>query len=232
MARKVTQIVEEQIKAWSHRNSSTRRKQPRKKPYPVITVSREFGARGAAMASLLGRKIGFKVWDKELLEAIADQLDSDLKMLETLDERRQQAVEDTVAGFLKYIHTNVNYLRSLIREVKTIEEHGRSIIVGRGSNYICQNPSSFHVRVVCPLKTRIAEYAKREGISEEESRRIIDRKDRERADFIKSNFYKDVATSSDYDLLVNSKTFSIEQMASIVLNAYETKIGEKVKISE
>ncbi|MEX0769998.1 MAG: cytidylate kinase-like family protein [Balneolaceae bacterium] len=229
MARKVTQIVEEQIKAWSHRNSSRKPSAPQKKHYPVITISREFGARGAAMAELLGKKTGFKVWDKELLGAIADHLGSDQKLLETLDERRQEIVEDTVAGFIKNIHTNVNYLRTLIRVVKTIEEQGNDIIVGRGANYICQHPSSFHIRVVCPLKKRISEYAKRENISTTEARRIIEQKDRERADFIKSNFYKEVATPSDYDLLINSDTFTLEQMADLVLDAYEMNIGEKVK---
>lgn len=229
MANKITQIVEEQIKAWSHRNTRNKPRQPQKKHYPVITVSREFGAQGAAMAEILGEKTGFKVWDKELLQAIAETLGSDLKLLETLDERRQEIVEDTVAGFIKNIHTNVNYLRSLIRVVKTIEEQGSDIIVGRGANYICQHASSFHVRVVCPIKTRIREYAKRENISTAESRRIIEQKDRERADFIKRNFYRDVTTPSDYDLLLNSDTFTLEQMAALVLEAYEKRIGEKVK---
>jgi cytidylate kinase len=228
MATKTAQIVEQQVKAWSYRSSQDTAVQPGKLKFPVITISREFGAQGAALADLLGRRIGFQVWDKELLKAIAKELGSDQKFLETLDERRQEAIEEIVTGFLDKIHTNVNYLISLIRVVRTIEEHGRGFIVGRGANYICQNPLSFHVRVVCPFKTRVVEYAGRENISRKEARHIVEQKDTERAEFIKQNFYKDVSNPSDYDLIINSKTFTLEQMADIVLDAYEKKIGRKV----
>jgi cytidylate kinase len=230
MAVKVTQIVEEQIKAWEYQNSRNISPHEKKTKYPVITISREFGARGAALAELLGQRMDFEVWDKELLQAIAEELGSDQKLLETLDERRQQDVEDTVAGFMDDIYTNVKYLRSLIRVVKTIEEHGRSFIVGRGANYICQNPKSFHVRVVCPFKTRVTEYAKRENIGEKKAHEIIKQKDNERAEFIKRNFYRDVTNQSDYDLILNSKTFTLEQITDMVLDAYEKKLGQKVKL--
>lgn len=228
MAIKTAQIVDQQIKAWSFRSSQETAFQRKKVKFPVITISREFGAQGAALADLLGRKIEFQVWDKELLQAIAKELGSDQKFLETLDERRQEEIEEIVSGFIDKIHTNVNYLKSLIRVVRTIEEHGRGFIVGRGANYICQNPLSFHVRVVCPFKTRIIEYARRENLSREEARHIVEQKDTERAEFIKQNFYKDVSNSSDYDLIINSKTFTLEQMADIVLDAYEKKTGQEV----
>lgn len=232
MAKKLSQIVEEQIREWRHRNALDNYASSSKEKYPVITISREFGARGAALAEVLGREIDFKVWDKELLQAIAKELGSDNKFLKTLDERRRQAVEDTVAGFLNNIQTNVSYLRSLIRVVKTIEEHGNGIIVGRGANFICQNPASFHVRVVCRLKDRIVGYAERENLRLDEVRHIVEQKDRERAEFINRNFHKDVSAPSEYDLLINSKTFSLEEMAALVQQAYEKKTGKSVVLSD
>jgi len=231
MAKKVSQIVDRQIKAWSYQSTVDKSPDGKKTKYPVITISREFGAMGAALALLLGEKSGFEVWDKELLQAIAEDLGSDEKFLETLDERRQQEVEDTVAAFVDDIYTNVNYLRSLIRVVKTIEEHGKGLIVGRGANNICENPLSFHVRLVCPFKTRVARYSKKQNISQEEARHIIKQKDQERADFIKRNFYKEVSNASEYDLILNSGTFTLDQMADIVMDAYEKKTGQNVVIS-
>ncbi|MEX0646199.1 MAG: cytidylate kinase-like family protein [Balneolaceae bacterium] len=230
MAKKISRIIENQIKAWKRQSTQTRISIPSINRFPVITVSREFGAQGAALAELLGEKLDFKVWDKELLQAISKELGSDQKFLETLDERSQQMVENTVAGYLQNIHTNENYLRSLVRVVKTIEEHGSSIIVGRGANYICRNPLSFHVRVVCPYDKRIALYAERMNLKRFEARRIIDRKDTERAEFIERNFYKDVSASSGYDLVINSGTFTPEQMMRIVLDGYESKTGRPAAV--
>jgi len=229
----ISKKVDHQIKAWNRQNTRIMTAEKKEETeFPVITISREFGALGAELALELGRTTGFEVWDKEILGAIAEDLGSDVKLLETLDERRQVDIEDAVSGFISEIHTNVNYIRSLIRTVKTLEEHGRSIIVGRGANYICENEISFHVRVVSPFKSRVVKYAERNGISETEARKVVEKKESERADFIKRYFYRDLSTPSDYDLIINSDSFNVKQMARIVLDAYQIKIGRIVEAKE
>ncbi|MFH5831889.1 AAA family ATPase [Halalkalibaculum sp. DA3122] len=227
MGRKITQIIEDQINAWRHQNRKTRQR-PQKKFYPIITVSREFGALGAALANIMGERLGFKVWDNELLYAISDELGSNEKFLESVDERRRKLVEDNLLGLMKDKNTNTNYLLSLNRVVKAIEEVGESIVVGRGAAYICQNELSFHLRVVSPLAKRIEGYASRENISKQQAEKIIQEKDAERDEFVKFSFNRDVNTASDYDLVINSGTFELEEMADIALRAYSTKIGEPV----
>lgn len=233
MAKKVTEIIEKQINNWSRTKSANVTPQPdnENEIYPVITISREFGAPGAALAYYLGERTGFfDVWDKELLKAISEELGSDQKFIETLDERRQRAVEDAVAAFITNLKTNVNYLYSLIRVVQTIEEHGKSIIVGRGANYICNNPKTLHIRLVAPLNHRISDYANRKNISKEEVRKLAKRIDPERTEFIRQNFQRDVSNPLDYDLVINAENYTLEQMANIVLGVYKIKTGKTVEL--
>lgn len=230
--RKASQIIEEQILEWKHRHSITSSRAPKKHIYPVITISREFGAKGAVFAAHLAKKIGYKVWDKDLLKAITDEVGSGLKTVESVDERIKQTIEDTVTGFFHNIPTNVSYLRSLIRVVNTIEDFGNSIIVGRGANYICKNPKALHVRIVSPLKFRLEDYARRENISITEAKRFIEAKDSERTEFIKQNFHRDMSESSGYDMVINAKSFTLDEMANIVIEAYENKAGIEVKVFE
>lgn len=229
MTKKALKIIEEQMKAWKHSNTIAGSRTPVKKVFPVITVSREFGAEGAALASKIGKLIGFKLWDKELLQAISNELGGGIRTIEILDERRQKTVEDTVSGFLMNIPTNMNYLRSLIRVIHTIEEYGNSIIVGRGANFICKNPKSLHIKVICPINKRVLDYAKKMNLTQPEAREIIERKDRERQDFISQNFHKDISSPLNYDLVLNSERLTVDQMSAIVLEAYEKKTGMKVK---
>lgn len=229
-SRKAAQIIEEQIMDWKHRHSISSSRAPKKHIYPIITISREYGARGAAFASHLAKKIGFKVWDKDLLQAITKEVGSGLKMVESVDERRRQTVDDAVSGFFHNIPTNVSYLRSLIRVVNTIEEFGNSIIVGRGSNYISKNPKALHIRIVSPLKLRLESYSKKENISLSEAKKTIETKDRERREFINLNFHRDMNNASDYDLVINAKSFNMDDMAAIVIDAYEKKSGVTVKV--
>ncbi len=231
-SRKAAQIIEEQILDWKHRHTITSSRAPKKHVYPVITISREFGARGAAFAAHLARKIGYKVWDKDLLQAITKEVGAGLKMVESVDERRRQTLEDTVTGFFHNLPTNVSYLRSLIRVISTIEDFGNSIIVGRGANYICKNPKALHVRIVSPLKSRMEDYARRENISITEAKRLIEEKDGERMEFINLNFHKNMNEASDYDLVINAKSFNMDEMAGLVIDAYEKKARISVKVYE
>lgn len=231
-SRKAAQIIEEQILDWKHRHSITSSRAPKKHVYPVITISREFGAGGAVFAAHLARKIGYKVWDKDLLQAITKEVGTGLKMVESVDERRRQTLEDTVTGFFHNLPTNVSYLRSLIRVISTIEEFGNSIIVGRGANYICKNPKALHLRIVSPLKFRIEDYARRENIPITEAKNLIEEKDGERREFINLNFHKDMNEASDYDLVINAKSFNMDVMAGLVIDAYEKKAGIAVKVYE
>lgn len=231
MSNILNRIINEQIKTWERENSGKKIiLPPRGKTFPIITISREFGARGAALAALMGEKIGFKVWDRNILQVIAEQLGSDQRMVEEMDETHRELIEDMVAGFLKNVNTNVNYLRSLNKTVKTIEAKGNSIIVGRGANYICSKPTSLHVRIVAPFEIRVKEYAEREGLDKEEALRIVQETDTEREEFVRYYFKKDISNSSDFDVILNSAIFSLEEMMNIVMMAYKQKTNHQLRV--
>lgn len=227
MAKKVAQMIEEQIHFWTRKNSTEKSFTYVGKKLPLITVSREFGARGAALASKLETRLGFKVWDKDLLEIISEKIGSSKEFIKSLDEARRGLLEDSIFGFMRQRETNLNFLLYLVKTVRTLERLGNNIIVGRGANYICQNPASFHVRIVCPLKTRIELYARRENLPKDDATELILMKDAERANFIKYNFNKDVTNSSDYDLVINSATYTLDEMADLVIASYELKTKQK-----
>jgi cytidylate kinase len=224
----VSQIVDKQIKQWDHGSAILSSSLKSEKFFPIITISREYGALGTALANKLEKTTGFEVWDKKLLSAISEDLGSDQKLMETLDERRKQAIEDAVSSLIGKVHTNVNYIESLIRIVKTIEEHGRSIIVGRGANYICQKPDNLNIRLVRPLKSRVERIAVKENMTTHDARNFVKKKDKEREDYIKKFFFKNLTNASDFDLVINTDTFSLDEVEAMVLRAYKIKTGQTI----
>ena len=224
----VSQIVDKQIKEWDRRTNIASTGKQTAPFLPLITISREYGALGAAIAEKLGKTTGFDVWDRKLLSAIAEDLNSDQKFLETLDERRKQDIEDAASAFIGKVHTNVSYFKSLIRVVKTIEEHGRGIIVGRGANHICDMHDSLNIRLVRPFGSRVEHIAKKQQLSISEARDFVRKKDGERHEFIKRFFYKEISNASDYDLIINTDTFTFEQVEGMVATAYKIKTGHSI----
>lgn len=224
----VESIVEKQVRAWSESLRSAEREGRAATHWPVITVSREFGARGAALVGVISQKVGFSVWNRALVQGIADDSEASQEIVDSLDERRQRALEDAVMGALMGSKvTNVQYLRSLMRLVKAISAHGSAIIVGRGANYVLREDEVLRVRVVAPLENRVSGYARRQGISEKEARQAVSTSDAERAEFVQYQFRRDVGASADYDIVLNSSTYDLADMAELVLGAYGLKFNRR-----
>lgn len=227
----IDQMITDQIRIWSQHQQDARLGGEAPGAWPIITISRAFGAHGAALANVLGRRIGFKVWDKDLLQAVAAESGGDERLLASLDEHWRQSIDDAVQGTLRGSqHTNVQYFRALLRVVHTIATHGKSIVVGRGANYICSSSEILRVRVVRPLEARIHDYARREGLDEKQARKRVTEVDTERADFVRHNFKQDSTEASDYDLVLNAETYALEVLADIVLAAYEAKVGKSLPV--
>ncbi len=225
----VERLITEQVLTWAMQNAKTWEKGKTIEDWPVITISREFGARGRSLAKELGRLIDFKVWDKELLSAIAEESGTEERFLASLDERRRKTIDDTLySSLMGYKLSNTHYFRSLLRVVQAIGVHGKSIIVGRGSNYIIKSPAALRVRIICPIEERVPYVAEREGISEKNARKLIKAREAERTDFIRHHFKRDSGSSHDYDLVLNSGNFANDQLVALTLFAYEKKVGKAV----
>src|SRR5438105_4968645 len=58
-------------------------------PAFTIAVAREAGAPGTSVAREVGRRLGWQVYDNELVQQIAKEHNLRASLLESLDERRQ-----------------------------------------------------------------------------------------------------------------------------------------------
>lgn len=217
-------ILSEQIGLWSMQQQNERSFRPYR---PVITISRSYGAGGAALARLLGERMDFPVWDRELVQAIANERGGDARMMATLDERRRSQVDETVRSLILGMdQTNHKYFRSLMRVVRTLSQHGSSIIVGRGANFALSPERALRVRVDAPIEWRAARFVHREGWDLETARREVVRKDAERCDFVRHHFRSDVEDAANYDLTVNPEYLSLPRMAELVQSAYEGRFAK------
>lgn len=226
MARTPEQIIQDQVRPWDHlRAWEARRERPRRH-WPIVTLSRQFGAPITALADALARRTGFAVWDRELVQAIVEETGGDERILSALDEHRRAAIEDMVHAALQHgRHTNLAYLRSLMRVVHGIADQGAAVVVGRGASFICKPGTALHVRVVCPLEERVRHYAAQAGCDEQQARCVVEQEDAGRAEFVRYAFHRDVADPAHYDLTLNAGVYAPEALADLVLHAYAARFG-------
>jgi cytidylate kinase len=106
-----------------------------------------------------------------------------------------------------------------MKVVCTIAEHGRAVIVGRGANFILPPEKRFSVRVVAPLDVRIQNIARRFGVSAEEAKRRVIRRESRRSAFIRQSFNADISDPIHYDLTITTGKLSIESAVEAVISA-------------
>ena len=222
--RNVSQLVAHQVKKWDLAQLEHDAEAP--KPYwPVIAISRQFGACGAAVGKVLAERLGFSFWDRELIDAIATESGAYASLLASVDEQHRGLVNDFIEGvILGARYTRSEYLSTLVRVVSTLAHHGRAVIVGRGINYVLGD-RAFRFRAVASLSHRVAHIAQRQQLGEEEARERVRRVDDERSDFVKHHFRSDVDDPASYDLLVNTATLSVAAAADLVESGYRVRFG-------
>jgi hypothetical protein len=226
--RNTQRLVEEQVRKWQldSEASDSRSAAKPSAPRPVIAVSREFGALGAATGRIVAEKLDFSFWDQEIVHAIVEHTGAQKSLLASLDERTRSQIEDVINENLVGAEgTAGEYVRQVAWVVRTIERHGGAVIMGRGAYFILAPETSLRVRVVCPEAMRIERFAQREGLDKRDAEKQVRRVDRERQVFNKRHYGKEVSDPLHYDLVVNTGWSTHEAAAGVVVAAYHAKFG-------
>ncbi len=192
-----------------------------------IAISREAGACGGQVAQLIGRRLGWQVLDKNLLDEMADRYRLPRPMLELVDETTANWVFDIFGTwFDRRIISHEKYLVHLSRVVVAAARQGNVIFVGRAAQFLLPRQHGLAVRIVAPEKYRAEQIMRRLGVSAAEARRFIAEVDRGRREFVAHFFHRDIADPHLYDLVINVQRIGLAGAAEQILDAYRRCAGE------
>jgi cytidylate kinase len=183
--------------------------------FRVITIEREYGCGGGAIAAQLANQIGWSLWDKRLTEEIARMANVDHSAVRRCDERIDSRFYRLAKSFWRGSHERSAHLgnqifdtdcmMAMMEEIAArIAEEGNAIVVGRGAPYFLrEHADAFHVFLYAPR----AEKRRRllaDGLTEADAEDRVDSVDRERIAFVKHYFDADWPTRSLYHVMINT----------------------------
>ena len=96
-------------------------------------------------------------------------------------------------------------------------QHGKFVMVGRGSQFILPREFGLFVRLRAPLEYRVARIAKLKGLSDKEAKEYVNKTEQERTKFLKSYFDSDGFDADLYDLTIDTSRFEPEAVAELGL---------------
>ena len=186
-------------------------------PAITIAISRQAGANGSTIARAIGERLHWPVYDRELLQMLAEKMGVRSSLLEELDERRTSWLRECIEAFAAVPTVSDSaYLHRMVETVLTLAAHGQCVIVGRGASRILPAATTLRVRLVAPQEHRITVVQKRRGIDVKEAARWIEDTDRERSNFVRDNFRANPADPENHDLILNTARLSADECADIV----------------
>jgi cytidylate kinase len=192
-------------------------------PLPfTIALSRQAGTYGAAIARAVGDRLGWPIYDRELLQHIADDMGVRRALLDSVDEQHVSWLSECLEGFSAIPAVSQGaYVRHLVQMLLALAAHGECVIVGRGATEVLPRATTLRVRIVAPLEWRVEAVRLEHGITAKEAARRVEATDQARGRFVRDHFLADPADPAHYDLLLNAARFSVEGCADLIVAGLE-----------
>lgn len=187
-----------------------------------VCISREAGAGGGTIGRMVARGLHWRVYDHEILEAIAHRMELTTDEVRVFDELAPSVVQDWILPLREeHYAPQEAYLDHLAKLVEAIGRAGDSVIVGRGANFLLPREETLSVRIIAPLKARALRLSERMGVSVRTARRAARDLDRRRLHFDRTMHRVDSADPHNYDLVLDSNSLGLTIASEVIVRAIE-----------
>jgi cytidylate kinase len=180
----------------------------------VLTISRTYQSGGHEIGKAVARETGYDFIDKT-------QIFSDLK---ALGEKWGRAFEESDEVTPSLWEKNDWQYRGFIALIECIiydyALKDRVVILGRGANFLLTDiPHVLRIRLMAPLKVRVERAIIKNETARETAELLIKKTDQDRAGYIRSIYKKNWEDPKNYDLVLNTADYSIDQLTRKVTEA-------------
>jgi cytidylate kinase len=181
-----------------------------------IAVSREAGARGGTIARRVASKLGWQVYDQELMEYMAQDSVVRQGLLDGVSPAGVAWAEARLAALHLGPEAAIN---NLARLVLALGAQGEVVLIGRGAGCILPPETTLNVRIVAPLEERIAYMAQWLRLPLAEATDKVRSRDARRAELLEIHFARSPGDVHQYDMVLNSSLLGEEACADLIAQA-------------
>jgi cytidylate kinase len=140
----------------------------------ILTISRRYGSGGREIGQMVARLLNYEYVDrKRIIEDIGKEGKQWEEFANQYDESRPSVYERYKWSFRGFVALNQSQILNYALQ-------DNIVIMGRGGNFLLRGiPFAFRVHIKASIDDRIKRLVKREGISVENARWLVDKVDRE-----------------------------------------------------
>jgi cytidylate kinase len=190
----------------------------------TVALSREAGSRGSTIAKRAGQKLGWQVFDQEMLEHSAQEETIRHETLGNLSPEQSAWVDRQMNVILEEASLNQRPgVLDLARMVLELGAKGEVLLVGRGAGHLLPAASTLHVRIVAPLSDRVRYMSQWLRLPADKAAEQVRDRDSQRDEFLAECFPHRPKDPYTYDLTLNSSSLGEETCAELIATAARAK---------
>lgn len=200
------------------------------KEHIVITINREYGSGGRYVGELLAKKLGIKLYDKNLIMMVAGESGLSASYIE---EKEQSITGTLLANFNSQYYNNLtnddNLFIAESNAIREIAKREACVIVGRCADYILKDQENvFKIFVYSDDDGKVERAVKYYGLEEKNALKEINKINKARQKHYNHYTGAEWKDLEHYDFSINVDKFGIEQTVEII----EKMIKEKKVIAK
>ena len=186
----------------------------------IITIGRQHGSNGHAVAETLAKRLNIPCYSKEIVDRTARDSNFSHEVIRSYDEKRISpfiAPSTHFFGMDEGFRLNMQVASAQFDAIRTLADEGDAIFVGRCADYILRQRSDLvRVFIMGDLPFRIRTLMERKGITEDQAKKLIKEVDKDRASYYR--YYTDQlwGETENYDLCLNAARVSMEGAAQVI----------------
>jgi uncharacterized membrane protein YczE/cytidylate kinase len=202
----------------------------------VITISREYGSGGYEIGRKLAQELGFKFYDKELVQLTAEQSGFTPQYIQEHEQKLASSLLHSLyEQNYEYINEQKPPLDALFmvqsKIIRDISEKENCVIVGRCANFILKNnPNSFNIFIHADNQFRLNRIMEENKIDRETAEKEMEKTDKGRANHCKYYTGKSWNDISNYHFTTDSSVYGIENSVNLIKQAFEIFKNNKTEL--
>ena len=193
----------------------------------IIAIGREYGSGGHEIAEMIAKDLGFELYDRAILDGIADEKNIKIEYLEKYDEKpRNLILSRRIGSFSNSIEEVMAELQ--FDYLKEKAKSGESfVVVGRcGESVFRQHEGLISLFITGDYESKVQRIMKKYKLSRKEAAIKIARHDRSRKKY--HNYHSDFkwGDSRCYDICVNSSKLGEVETSKILVEYIRKRMEE------
>ena len=186
----------------------------------IITIGRQHGSNGHAVAETLAKRLNIPCYSKEIVDRTARDSNFSHEVIRSYDEKRISpfmAPSTHFFGMDEGFRLNMQIASAQFEAIRSLADEGDAVFVGRCADYVLRSREDLvRIFLMADMPYRIKTVMERKSLSRDQAKKLIREVDKDRSSYYRYYTDQTWGDSGCYDLCLNVGRVGIEGAAETI----------------